>query len=468
MFARVMAALALFAVSLTAQRVTAEQADAAPAVPVLTPCVSRSHPLLPEKWRGTYLMAPFTKQQLVLGDFVTDSAIPATRLRLYGLKHGALDLLIEGQKTYLISQDENTSGECQDLGDTGWRPLPRDWLGAKAQCEGSAPVTGLDLEWWKTPSSGAHSADWIWYKADGRSPFRLMMTQPADRLAGFGAYAFSYQMRFEALQNTDLAAAANKCEAKIHRASGNGKAELRKLFEAMEHSQFRAPDDIARLAPGLSGECPAASLNGWPEHAAMSMVMTPPDFSDSPMPTEVLYDGNAKRMRTRNFWPARSELASDDALLLDGFGYSIARTRKGRLVCNATLPGALRPDWPETGGCSCEASIGDGTALTRFGPARIMVCPMTAPRVVWSWSGHDGPPVVFMETSAPGDDPAGKLTLVDYHSWQPGQIPASAAFQPPLQCPAPAAQTISPGPAHARQPAPRRCGACHTDAAALR
>jgi hypothetical protein len=468
MFARVMAALALFTAPLVARSAAAQEADAAPALPALTQCAGRLHPLLPEKWRGIYLMAPFTKRQLVLGDFVNDSSIPATRIWLYGLKHGALDLLIKGQKTYLISQDENPSSECLDLGDTGWRPLPRDWLGAKARCEGTAPVSGLNLEWWKTPSSEAHSADWIWYKTDGRSPFRLLMTQPANRLAGLGAYALSYQLRFEALEDTDLAAVANKCEGKIQRAAGSGKAALRKLLGALEHSQFRAPEDIAHLAPGLSAECPAASLNGWPEHAAMSMIMTPPDFGDSPMPTEVLYDGNAKLMRTRNFWPARSELATDDALLLDGFGYSVARTRAGRLICNAALPGALRPNWPETGGCSCEASIEEGTALTPYGPARIMVCPMTAPRVVWSWFTLDGRPMIFMETSAPGDDPAGKLTLVDYHAWQPGHVPASAAFQAPLQCPAPTSQTVSPGAAHAKLPAPRRCGACHTDKAPIR
>jgi hypothetical protein len=462
-----MTALALFAAPLTGQRAAAEEADAPLPLPALSQCTGHSHPLLPEKWRGTYLMAPFTKQQLVLGDFLTDSSVAATRIWLYGLKHGALDLLIKGQKTYLMSQDENPSSECLDLGDTGWRTLPRDWLGAKAQCEGSAPVAGLGLEWWKTPSSEAHSADWIWYKGDGRSPFRLMMTQPADRLAGLGAYTLSYQLRFEALQNTDLAAVANKCEGKIQHAAGGGRAALRKLLEAMEHSQFRAPDDIAHLAPALSRDCPAASLKGWPEHAAMSMVMTPPDFGDSPMPTEVLYDGTAKMMRTRNFWPARSELATDDALLLDGFGYSVARTRKGRLICNAALPGALRPDWPASGGCSCEASIKEGTALTPFGPAWIMVCPMTAPRVVWSWFTLEGRPMIFMETSAPGDDPAGKLTLVDYQGWQPGHVPAGSAFQVPLQCPVPAPQTVSPGPAHSKEPAPRRCGACHTDKAPL-
>jgi hypothetical protein len=472
MFARIMTALTLFAASLVAAGAAAEQPDEAALLPLpaLTQCTAPRHPLLPEKWRGTYLMAPFTKQQLVLGDFVTDSSIPATRIWLYGLKHGALNLLIKGQKTYLISRDEDPASECLDLGDTGLRPLPADWLGANAQCEGRGPAGGVDLEWWKTPSSEAHSADRIWYKMDGRSPFRLMMTQPADHLAILGAYALSYQLRFETLQNTDLAAAANKCEGKIRRAAETGRAALRKLLGSLDRSGFSAPSDIAHLAPGLSGECPAASVNGWPERAAMSMIMTPPDFADRPMPTEVLYDGNAKLMRTRNHWPARSELATDDALLLDGFGYSIARTRAGRLVCQAALPGALRPNWLETGGCSCEASIGGGTAVTPSGPARIMLCPMTAPRVVWAWFAFDGRPMVFMETSAPGDDPAGKLTLVDYHGWQPGHVPASMVFQTPLQCPVPAAaaQRISAGPAHSKSPAPRRCGACHTDKAPVR
>jgi hypothetical protein len=464
MFARVIAATALFAMPLMPQRAPAQQADEAPPLPALTQCAGSSHPLLPDKWHGTYLMAPFTKDQLVLGDFVTDSSIPATRIRLYGLKHGALDFQIEGRTTYLMSQDGNPSSECQDLGDTGWRPLPRDWLAAKAQCEGSAPVAGLDLEWWKTPSSDAHSADWIWYGPDGRSPFRLMMTQPTDRLAALGAYALSYRLRFEAQKDTGIEAVAGKCEQKPRR---RGPQHPRGMLQSMADAQFRASTDIARLAPELSGECPAASLNGWPDYAAMSMLMTPPDFGDSPMPTEVLYDGSGKLMRTRNFWPARSELATDDALLLDGFGYSVARTRTGRLICNAALPGALRPNWPETGGCSCEASIEGGTALTPFGAARIMVCPMTAPRVVWAWFTLGGRPMIFMETSAPGDDPAGKLTLVDYHLWQPGHVPARAAFQTPMQCPAPAPQAISPGPAHAKQSAPRRCGACHTDKAPL-
>ena len=60
-------------------------------------------PELPEKWRATYLMAPFTSGQLVVGDLIHDASLSAMRVRLFGLRSGALDLLIAGAETYLLS-----------------------------------------------------------------------------------------------------------------------------------------------------------------------------------------------------------------------------------------------------------------------------------------------------------------------------------------------------------------------------
>ena len=122
-------------------------------------CKVASHPLLPKKWRGTYLMAPFIRAQLTLGEFVVDGSIPAVRVRLFGLRRGSLDLFIHGRKTFVLPRDQ-LSGDCLDLGDTGLRPLPSDWVAPAAQCVGSAPVAGLDLDWWKTPSGAASSANW--------------------------------------------------------------------------------------------------------------------------------------------------------------------------------------------------------------------------------------------------------------------------------------------------------------------
>jgi hypothetical protein len=465
MAGRAILKLALATALSIAQHAYAHSEGALLALPDLAQCSSKTHPLLPEKWHATYLMAPFEKAQLALSDIVYDGAVPAMRVRLYGLKHGSADLFVRGRNTYQLSGDG--AARCRNLGDTGWSPLPRDWLARNARCEGSAPIAGLALDWWKTPSSAHHTADWIWYERAGPSPFRLMITQPSNWLSILSWYSFSYRVRFDALRETGLAAIADSCDANKQAPPDNSRAELQKLLSGMESSTFRSDAEISALMPELNAACPAAPLPGWPDRAAMTAIMTPPDFSGSPMPTEVLYDGQRKMQRTRNVWPPRSDLATDDALLLDGHGFSVARTRTGRLICTAGLPGALRPNWPETGSCSCEASIGANSALTQSGAARIFVCPMTKPRVVWAWFGSDGRPAVFMETSAPGDDPAGVLTLVDYYSWEPNRIPDPVAFDIPAQCPVTKPEAETPASAsHAIPAARRRCGACHLDGTA--
>ncbi len=172
----------------------AQQRGAELTLPAMAPCTDSSHPLLPEKWQGTFLMAPFTRAQLILAELVYDSSIPAMRVRLFGLRQGSTDLLIKGREAFLLTGDEGPSASCLNLGDTGLRPPSRDWLVREARCEGSAPVAGVALDWWKTPSAAAPSADYIWFKTLDRSPFRMMFTQPADKPAVLGWYAFSYQV----------------------------------------------------------------------------------------------------------------------------------------------------------------------------------------------------------------------------------------------------------------------------------
>jgi hypothetical protein len=106
----------------------AAQEQSALPLPRLRACDHSSHPHLPEQWRGTYLMAPFGKGQLVLADITYDSVMPAMRVKLLGVKGGLMDLLVVGKKTYVLASQGSAPGDCRDLGDTGWRPLPRGWL----------------------------------------------------------------------------------------------------------------------------------------------------------------------------------------------------------------------------------------------------------------------------------------------------------------------------------------------------
>lgn len=433
--------------------------EAGPPLPTTKPCGKKERPLLPEKWRGLYLMAPFARAQLTLADIVYDDSLNAMRVRLYGLKGGSADFLVKGKETYLLGKDGAKS--CEAMGDTGLRPLPRDLLGREAECEGSAAIGGVMLDWWKTPSSSPPSANWAWY-SDGGSPFRLMVTQPDGRLSILGWYSFTYRARFEALPETGLNPIVASCQATPSH-DGRGRKRLQTLIADMERAQPRAENAIAALMPEVKAGCGRAPLPGWADQAAMGAFMTPPAFKDSPLPAEVLYDGGRKVMLTRMSYPAGAKLSTEEALLLDGYGYSILRTRESRPSCDNSLPGTVRPNWTTTGGCSCEASVEGGTPLTPYGTARILVCPMTAPRVVWAWFAADGRPQVFMETSAPGDDPTTVLALVDYTAWMPGKEAPRAAFAAPSQCRAPRAPVAQPASRHAMQGASRSCGACHLD-----
>ncbi len=256
--------------------------EAAPPLPSMAACSKTSHPELPEKWHATYLMAPFSRAQLTLADAVQDSSLEAMRVRLFGLKRGSLDLLVRGQKTYVLGEGGVSAGTCRDLGDTGLRPLRRDLLQKAARCEGEAAAGGVPLEWWKTPSSLRPAANWIWYKAADRSPFRLMVTQPDDQLSILGWYSFSYQVRFEAMQESGLDAIAAICELKAERAGETGRPALEKLNAWMERSEARADAAIASLMPSLDNRCTAAPLPGWPEQMSITALMTAPGFRGKP------------------------------------------------------------------------------------------------------------------------------------------------------------------------------------------
>jgi hypothetical protein len=445
------AAAAISALLVMAGGATAQEPGAVTPLPNLAACGGSAHPEAPVKWRGAYLMAPFTFAQLTLGEFTFDESIPALRVRLHGVRRGLTDILITGSKTYLLARDGN-SDACLSLGDTGLRPFSRDWLTRGSQCDGSAALAGVAADWWKSPGGSASSASRFWFDAPDAPPFRAMFVQPSKEPALLGWYAFSYRVRFERLQETDLPSIVAACQSKQHSATQSGQAALRKLLAAMDASQFRADADLVRLMPELAA-CPGEPLPRWPERAALSALMTTPNIEDRPMPTEVLYDWPRKLQRTRLFERQNADLFAVEALLDEKGGYAIDRASGGRTACAAGLPGLVRPNWPETGGCSCEAAIGANTPLTPYGPVRILVCRMAAPRVLWSWFAESGRPQVFMQTFAPGDDTYGMLALADYYSWLPGALPADAAIEVPAQCPAEkTAGRIWEG---------KSCGSCH-------
>ena len=438
---------------LSASAASEEQALVLP-LPQLATCNGASPPRLPERWRATYLMAPHTKSQLVLGEILVDPALPAMRVRLYGFKSGSADLLVLGTNTYALAAEGSAIKSCRGLGDTGWRPLGRDWLTPSSRCVGSGPVGGTAVEWWKTPIEPVPASYWVWHKTSDGSPFRLVFPFASDRLPPLSRYALSYQVGFEPLSETNLSHLAEICRRAKPPSAGGGARAVRRLVEGMAQARERADDEFRRLMPALK-TCSAAPLPEWPERLAITGLMTPIDSDEDPYPAEVLYDWHRRAQRSRIFFPPQSAIAVQDSLLLDPQGYMVTRRRKGGLTCEPVLPGAIRPHWPSRAPCSCEATINGTTPLTPHGTTRILACPLASPRVAWAWHAFSGRPTVFMVTSMPGDEGKGLFAVLDYQDWLPGHPFPRSALEKPLQCPpAPPSRSAMP-------PASSRCSTCH-------
>jgi len=421
-------------------------------LPKLELCRSTSHPRLPEKWQATYLMAPFTKSQLVLGEMVVDNSIPAMRVKLFGLRHGSADLFVTGDRTYALATDGSVVTDCQDLGDTGWRPLGRDWLTPQSQCTGAAPIGETAADWWKTPIEPKPSSYWIWYATADRTPFRLVFPAPSDRLAVLSRHALSHQVAFKAVADTELGVLAQTCRRARPARAGTGPRALRNIIDGLAQSRDRADAEIRRLMPAVA-PCPPGVLPQWPQTLALTGLMTPFDANENPYPTEVLYDWTVRGQRSRIYFPPASPVVAQDALLLGPRGYNVTYRRHGGPVCAPVLPGTIRPDWPLRGACSCEAEIEGGTPLTPHGTTRIMACTLASPRAAWAWYAADGRPTTFMVTSMAGDQGAALFAMLDYWQWAPEHAIAGAVFAKPPQCNAPPPPRLS---SHLRQ-----CATCH-------
>jgi hypothetical protein len=408
----------------------AKSSDTLPPIPRLEACRQQTHPLLPSRWRGTFLMAPFTPTQLVLSEIVYDGPLRAMLLNLYGVRSGAARLLVLDDRTYSLS-DPGLGFQCEELTDGSWRLLPRDWLAEGARCVGSAPISETSVQWWKTPIRPAPLTDWVWFKSSDGSPFRLLFQKPSDHLSILSSFALSYQVGFEVRTETNLRELASACANAVSATRLKG---VHDVLDALQGSTSRADSELKRLLPDLDVACPADRPH-WPEQLAMSMFLTPLDFSTDPLPAEVLYDWKLRSQRTRMFWPTESPTLNEDVLMLAASGYSVTRKRSGDIQCIPALPGTPRPYWIGDAPCTCEGTIGAVTPLTPYGPAQIFRCPATSPRLFWTWYTAEGRPMLFLVTPSKGDEPTALITLADYQAWVPGYSPDKAAFARPPQCP---------------------------------
>jgi hypothetical protein len=296
-------------------------------LPELKNCQSSAHPRLPETWRGVFLMAPFTNAQLVLSEIQYDALLAAMRVRLYGLRGGALDLFIEGSETYELTSQDDEVRSCEKLGDTGWRPLPQDWLSFQSQCAGTAPLGKTDMDWWKTPTDPKPSSYWVWYNTSDKAPFRLAFQKASNRLAPLSKYALSYQLHFEPMADSSLGEISRACHNASQSAAEPGSLD-RRIAGLSTANRQHARQAIAQVAPELAA-CPSTPLPSWPDRLAITGLMTPWDSDENPYGTEVFYDWTKRAQRTRTFPYSHGPFRAQDALLLGRRGYNVTYRHQG-------------------------------------------------------------------------------------------------------------------------------------------
>jgi hypothetical protein len=446
--------------------------------PVLSACQNPNGSALPSRWQGVFLSAPFDNGQLVLNRTVYDSSQSAMSVSLYGVQTGEADFLVTPNTTYVLTYSGSTLTQCQSLGNTGWQPLPQTLVASPAMCVGSRPLAETAVDWWKMPAVptsqiplNRHAANWIWFKQADGSPFRFMFNQSVDSLAPLSWSSFSYQVRFSTPSQTDLSQIVNFCQSAAPYSGGTGRAALQAILDGMSQSPTRANAAINALMPELDNTCATASLPTWPQTFGMTTLMTSVNFGNNPWPTQLHYRWNAQNntgnQRTRMLiTPPPNEQLGEEALLLGAQGYDIYPNS-----CSADLPGVPRPNWPTnwptSGGCSCAAVINGTTALTPYGSAQIMTCPMILPRVFWTWYTLQGRPMTFMETSSPAGEGTG-LALADYYDWFPNLLFKDSVFDLPNQCTGSSLSRESPRPraiSHATplnaEALPTACFNCH-------
>jgi hypothetical protein len=228
-------------------------ADSSASLPTFAACIPATPPELPARWRAISVMMPFLQGQLDVGEFVYDAALPAMRATVYGLKTGAVDLLITDRDTYVLAGPHGSPSQCTSLG-ARLRVPAAQWLTGDSACVGESPLGDRAVQWWNT--SGFDQARY-WVAKDTRLPWRSLFLRRALNPAIIGDYAMSYFSAFTPLPETNLSTLRDFCAASAQHYSG----ELPDVPTARDLMAVPNPDAdaeaeraerIASLVPGLS------------------------------------------------------------------------------------------------------------------------------------------------------------------------------------------------------------------------
>lgn len=450
--------LALLALALTCFCREALADNAPPTPPVMAYCNPASAPELPTRWRAVGLMLPFLRGQIDVADLIYDGSLPAMRATVYGLKSGAVDLLITESNTYVLTGPHRSPEQCTSLGSRLHVPAAQ-WLTADAVCSGETPIDNHPVQWWHT--SGFDQARY-WISKDTRLPWRSLFLRRALDPAIVGDYAMTYFPVFTPVRETNLSALRDYCAANSV-PYGGALADVPTPRDLMSLPNPAAAAEraerIAKLIPGLSHDaCSRMAVPRWPDRYVTTAMVTPIQFNEDPYSALIFYDWSVTGTQLILPFQGRPLALQGIISLKKNVGYRMRLPPKGNGVCAPVLPGLVKPDWMTVASCECQGVIEPNATLAPAGASQILSCPIKAQgqRIMWNWYTEDGRPIMFTEAVPEG----GGVMLADYDDWLPGETARATDLALPNACAVP---TNNLGPSSASPTFSNvSCSDCHT------
>jgi hypothetical protein len=433
-------------------------ADWSATLPLLAACSPATAPELPPRWRAVALMMPFLQGQIDVGEVVYDSALPALRATIYGLKSGTADLLITHDSTYVLVGPHQAPTQCISLGPRLHVPTT-PWLTTDAVCLGESPLAGRAVQWWN--ATGFELARY-WIAKDTRLPWRSLFLRRSLDPAVIGDYAMSYFPAFTPLPETNLSALRDFCAAKSDRYGADvPDAPTARDLMVIPNSAGEAErsERIAKLIPGLSYQaCSRMTPIRWPDHYVTTAMITPIKLSETPFPALVYYDWTQTGTQLILPFAGRPPTLQGLISLKKNVGYRMVLPPQGNGTCTAVFPGLVRPDWMTAASCECQGVIEHNPTLSPNADSQILSCPIKAQarHIMWNWYSTGGRPLMFTEAMPGG----GGVMLADYHDWLPGEKARPGDLELPSVCVGPENGSSSSGAGSSLSNV--SCSDCHT------
>lgn len=431
--------------------------------------VSGAPPVMPDAWRATVLLHPFSPpplNQSEPGNPFFQMGI-ATIDYVKDLFFSARIAGCEENWWYMVTPEGTTlstdAGKTWVAAEMGWS-LPADWYGAQApntRCAGRSPLNWMmpqPRDWWVVPvplpGDSPPAATWMWFDSASGAPVRMMFGNgppsptlgDPTQLAFFQMFSLTHFASFATLDDSH-AKPTQWADPEIQGLSvGNPKG-----YKPFAWSGNMALTTFSTPVNGLYNPLPSRTLYVWKKDAAYR------SYTDRAQSTLMHYTYN------RTPPPGQQQVDVVESLLTGvgpkgqtpqphaGAGFLYTQFASGFEQCETGAAfsfGQEPPDWlsiPAVQG-TCEATIVDNPALcpnqtvtiwsVLFPPAD----KYPQGTYLWTWysplsaDGRSARPVLFMQSQS-GVSTGTSLALDDYYWFDTPWTPIDPAnFTIPPVC----------------------------------